>query len=98
MEQIDLSAAQIKSRDQEIERLKGELREATESLEVTMAEEQVPLTFPFLHLFSQLELLGSIQIFPKEQVTPNIMEHKKKNTIFWHIFEYPFTLFDLFCS
>ena len=42
MEQIDLSAAQIKSRDQEIERLKGELREATESLEVTMAEEQVP--------------------------------------------------------
>ena len=42
MEQIDLSAAQIKSRDQEIERLKGELREATESLEATMAEEQVP--------------------------------------------------------
>ena len=53
MEQIDLSAAQIKSRDQEIERLKGELREATESLEATMAEEQVPLTFPLLHLFSQ---------------------------------------------
>ena len=76
MEQIDLSAAQIKSRDQEIERLKGELREATESLEVTMAEEQVPLTFPLLHLFSQL---GSIQIFPKAQVTPNIMEHKKKH-------------------
>ena len=46
MEQIDLSAAQIKSRDQEIERLKGELREATESLEATMAEEQVPLTSP----------------------------------------------------
>ena len=50
MEQIDLSAAQIKSRDQEIERLKGELREATESLEATMAEEQVPSLY-YLHLF-----------------------------------------------
>ena len=79
MEQIDLSAAQIKSRDQEIERLKGELREATESLEATMAEEQVPLTFPQLHLFSQIKLLGSVQIFPKVQVTPNIMEHKRKH-------------------
>ena len=89
--EIYLSAAQIKSRDQEIERLKAELREATESLEVTMAEEQVPETFPLLHLWWCSNL-------SKAQVTPNEMEHKKKNTIFWHIFEYPFTLIDLFCS
>ena len=58
--EIYLSAAQIKSRDQEIERLKGELREATESLEATMAEEQV-LYYTFFPNLNYLVAYKSFQ-------------------------------------
>jgi len=77
MEQIDLSAAQIKSRDQEIERLKGELREATESLEVTMAEEQASgkaCQAPVIDLGTESPLNLFIQCFKEKYdicVNPN---------------------------
>lgn len=77
MEQIDLSAAQIKSRDQEIERLKGELREATESLEATMSEQQASgktCQAPVIDLGTESPLNLFIQCFKEKYdicVNPN---------------------------